>query len=292
MTRPSANHERPFQTTARVVHNPPIARDTLRLRLRAPEMARRILPAQFIMIRPSFGVDPLLARPFALYDTADDADDEPATIDVVYLVVGNGTQALARLHAGDQVDVWGPLGNTFPESPPGSLLLVAGGVGQTPFLAVARERLGLRRYGATSRSATVRADSIEMFYGVRSADLLAGVADFTRAGVHVSVATNDGAAGHRGYVTDLVTRRLEDASAPPPAAIFGCGPEPMLARLADIARIADVPCWVSLESRMACGYGVCFSCVCPLHQSDGWDYRRTCVEGPIFPAEAVAWDQV
>src|SRR5215475_5626801 len=125
-----------FHGPAPVLINRQLARDTWLIRLQAPELARAIRPGQFLMIRLCGSSDPLLGRPFALYDTFLDERGEVAGLDVVYLVVGKMTGLLAKLRAGDSVDVWGPLGNGFPDlSGREEVALVAGGIGQTPFLA-------------------------------------------------------------------------------------------------------------------------------------------------------------
>src|SRR5258708_7829803 len=123
-----------------VIANYQLARNTFLIRLHAPALALAIRPGQFVMIRLPKSSDPLLARPFALYDTVLDDAGTPIGIDVVYLVVGKLTGLLAGLREGDTLDVWGPLGNGFPE-PVGDqhVALVAGGIGQTPFLAHIRE---------------------------------------------------------------------------------------------------------------------------------------------------------
>src|SRR5207249_3237976 len=133
---------------APVTANARLATNTYLIRLHAPALAEAIRPGQLIMIRMPSGTDPLLGRPFALYDTLVDNKDRPTGIDVVYLVVGKITKLMASLKTGDAVEIWGPLGNGFPE-PLGSehVGLVAGGIGQTPFLAHIRELLGTRGYG-------------------------------------------------------------------------------------------------------------------------------------------------
>lgn len=266
-----------------------IARDTWRLRIECPSIAARIRPGQFVMMRVSGRTDPLLARPYALFDLGPvESGSRASSIEIVYLVVGNGTRALAGLLPGDRVDLWGPLGNTFPEHVTGHLVIVAGGIGQTPFVGVIRELLGLRVYGGIRPAKRPR--KVTVLYGTRTKEFLAGVAEFEATGATLRIATDDGSAGHRGYVTELVSAEL--ASSDPPEAIFGCGPEPMLERLARIAAEANIPCWVSLETKMACGYGVCFSCVAPIKDQTGWDYRRVCLEGPIFPAARIEWDSM
>src|SRR5262249_11780702 len=151
-----------------------------------------------------------------------------------------------------------------------------GGIGQTPFLAYGRELLGGRGYGgATPRRV---AAGVEICYGVRTAELAAGVVDFRALGMEVHLASDDGSIGHGGFVTGLVAKR------PRPDHFVGCGPEPMLRSLAKLAGHWDVPCHLSLETPMACGIGICFSCVTRVRTANGWDYRRVCTDGPIFDA--------
>lgn len=271
-----------MQLTASVVLNEQLARDTFRIRLACPELAQTIRPGQFVMLRLASGGDPLLGRPFALYDTILDASGTPIAIDVVYLVVGKLTTALSQLRVGDSLIVWGPLGNGYqPFAPINHLALVAGGIGQTPFLAYTRELLGKRGYGGQPAKQTARRVSI--FYGVRSADFAAGVNEFRAAGAEVHLTSNDGSIGTQGFVTDLIRQH------PKPDRFSGCGPEPMLHALANLAAEWAVPCDVSLESPMACGLGICFSCVTKVKTADGWDYKRVCVDGPVFEAEKLVW---
>jgi len=270
--------------TVPVLENAPLARDTYRLRLHCPELARALRPGQFLMLRLPTSTDPLLGRPFALYDTVLDSAGEPAAVDVVYLVVGKLTGLLRDVKAGATVAVWGPLGNGFPDLPPlAHVGLVAGGIGQTPFLAYTRELLGGRGYGGRPPRRT--AERVSLFYGVRTAELAAGVKDFHKAGADVRLASDDGSLGSKGFVTQL----LQDA--PRPEHLVGCGPEPMLRALAGLAQQWGVSCHLSLETPMACGLGICFSCVTRVRTPEGWDYRRVCVEGPVFDAATLAWSE-
>ena len=253
----------------------------------------------------------------------------------MYLVVGKLTRRLAQVGPGAKLEVWGPLGNGFQPAATEHLIMVAGGIGQTPFPAVAREYLGLRSYGQRNVDDSLReskADSpmersaghsnsrselstlarrVTLCYGARSADYLAGVDDFRQLGVDVRVSTDDGTAGHHGLVTEVLRDvlaggnsefgiRNSELRSPPVNSAFRiphsalhiacCGPEPMMAAVAGIAREHGVPCQVSLETPMACGIGICFSCVAKVRQADGsWDYRRTCVEGPVFDAQQIEW---
>ena len=273
-----------------VVEQVQLARDTWRLRLACPSIAQQVTPGQFFMLRSPHTTQPLLGRPFALYDTYLDADGQPAGIDVVYLVVGRMTSLMQTWRPGDDVEIWGPLGNGFPVVDSQRLLLVAGGIGNTPFLATAREALALRRYGSPARKVLRTPDRVTFCYGARSADYFAGLDDFTQLGpqLELQLATDDGSRGHHGFVTDLVREQL--TSSTPSTAIYCCGPEKMMHRVAELALEHHTPCWLSLETPMACGFGACFSCVTRVRlDEDQWDYRRVCVEGPIFPAEQLVW---
>jgi dihydroorotate dehydrogenase electron transfer subunit len=146
-----------------------------------------------------------------------------------------------------------------------------------------RELLGQRGYGG--RAASHSAPRVSFYYGVRTADLLAGVEDFRSAGAEVHLATDDGSVGFRGFVTDLLKTHEK------PQHLIGCGPEPMMKALASLAQRWDVPCHLSLESPMACGIGICFSCVAAIRTEAGWDYRRVCTDGPVFDASSLVWQE-
>jgi dihydroorotate dehydrogenase electron transfer subunit len=277
-----------------VAQNERLARDTYRLRVLCPSLAASITPGQFVMIRLPSGNDPLLARPFALYDTVLDSHGAAVGIDVVYLVVGKMTRRLATLQSGQRLDLWGPLGNGFSDTPTDHLVMVAGGIGQTPMLALGREALGGRSYAQGTRHSPF-AKRATLCYGVRTADLAAGIPDFEATGLAVQLSSDDGSLGHHGLVTDLLDSHLAGRSEES-IRVVCCGPEPMMHAVAKRTSAAGVPCQVSLETPMACGLGICFSCVAKVRVDDdaegpGWDYKRTCVEGPVFDAHAIVWDE-
>ena len=298
-----------FQRTARVIEHVPVAERTFRVRLECPEIAGAIRPGQFVMLRLPNTTDPLLGRPFALYDTVLGASGNAIAFDVVYLVVGKMTGRLSSVEAGKTLEVWGPLGKPFLDvGTPERVALVAGGIGQTPFLAYARELLGTRGFGGDAPRQ--RSSQVSLYYGVRNAALAAGVEDFQTAGVEVHLASDDGSVGFTGFVTQLLESHgsgrnpvsaLETGFLEPKETRFpkqkpgfeiliGCGPEPMLHALTKLAAKWDVPCQVSLETPMACGVGICFSCVTKVKTPDGgWDYKRVCVDGPVFDAASLVW---
>ena len=277
--------DRAWHGTVRVEENVRVARDTYRVRFGCAEIASRVLPGQFVMVRLAGSDDPLLGRPFAPYEVRLTADEDPWALEIVYLVVGKMTGRLALVRPGDRLEVWGPLGNGFAATETEHLVLVAGGIGQTPLLMLAKEYLGRQTYGDPPREVP-RAAKVSLCYGVRGKEYFAGVEDFQRAGVEVHLSTDDGSAGQHGFVTELVRPVVARSSMA--CRIACCGPEPMMEATARIAEELGLPCQVSLETPMACGLGICFSCVVKVRDASGkWDYRRACVEGPVFEAAKI-----
>ncbi len=270
-----------------------IAKDTFRIRLKCPEIAARIVPGQFVMMRLPGRQDPLLGRPLAMYDVAFSAEDgTPSELDIVYITLGRMTRTLATLRPGDPIEIWGPLGNGFAPCQARRLILVSGGVGYTPFLAVTKEALRVQQYGTAPRNSPVQ--GVVLCHGVRTADYLPDLTPFSRAGAEVLVSSEDGSLGIQGLVTDLLTPVLERYPFDS-ACVYTCGPEPMMRSVVEICAGRSVPCFVSMETPMACGLGICFSCVVRLRdvtaQSDEeWDYHRACVEGPVFDGSRVIFD--
>ena len=272
-----------ISVTTEIIEHERIAIDTMRLRVAVPEFVERTVPGQFFMLRIPNGNDPLIGRAFALYDSV----PEQSAIDVVYVVKGRLTSRLVHLRMGDAVSLWGPLGNGFPVEPVQHLVMVAGGIGQTPFLTLAREALGKQAFGREAGYA----EKVSLCYGARSAGYLAGVSQFEHAGVEIHLATEDGSCGRAGRVTDSLIELLDQPTNSNAARlrIVCCGPEPMMAAVAAIAEERGVACQVSLETPMACGIGICFTCVATVGSPADWDYKRTCVEGPVFDARQIVW---
>jgi dihydroorotate dehydrogenase electron transfer subunit len=158
-------------------------------------------------------------------------------------------------------------------------------------MALAREYLDQRRYGEPARQVAPAA-KVTLCYGARTREYLAGVDDFRQLGVDVRLSTDDGTEGHHGLVTDLLADVLAESR---DCRVVCCGPEPMMEAVAKVTAQRKVACEVSLETPMACGIGICFSCVAKVRDakasggSGGWDYKRTCVEGPVFDAERIEW---
>ena len=253
----------------------------------SPEIAAATRPGQFTMISVTDAIDPLLRRPMAVYRILRGGDGAPRGLAFVIEVVGRGTALLERMAEGDKVDVLGPLGVPFALPPSdeeaGEHLLVMGGVGSAPFPFVADELLGAGH-------------RVRAFVGARTAEALLCVEDFEEMGIPVAITTDDGTAGHHGFVTEALLQHLDGAGAGD-TRLYACGPTPMMGAVHDIAVDRDLPLQVSFEAPMACGIGICLSCVirlrsdaAPAGTEADWYYARCCREGPVFDSRRLLWE--
>jgi len=283
-----------MQTEAQVVGLTTLCDENYRLRLSCAELAQQILPGQFFMLRKPDCSDPLLGRPFALYDTVQDETGQTIGVDVGFHVVGKMTGIMEELTPGDTLELWGPLGNGFPTVQADHLIQVAGGIGYTPFVATSREVLMQKKYGTEINRQRIQAGKASLIYGVREKRFCADMSDLSDIkGLDIQLCTEDGTAGHHGLVTDLLLAILTENSGESKI-VFTCGPIRMMQAVALLCANHNTECWVSLETPMACGFGACFSCVVPTKQAedDEWDYRRSCLEGPVFPGRDILWEQM
>ncbi len=252
---------------AEVLDHYEVAPEHFVLTLDAPPIAEQARPGQFVMLRALDAWDPLLPRAFSVFH----ADSEGGTLSVLYRVVGRGTGRLRGHEPGMYVRAWGPLGNQFRLPEGERVVLVGGGVGVPPLVFWA-ERL----------AALAVPMEIVALIGAQRGELLVGLEQLKRARVTFRCATDDGSAGHRGYVTDLLPRTLEGKR----ATVYACGPMPMLRAVARITEATETPTELALEAPMACGVGACLGCTIPRR---GGGYARVCSDGPVFPARDVDW---
>lgn len=257
---------------AEITRNDRLTRDTFLMAFRAPEMAARAAPGQFLMIRVTGRLDPLLRRPFSICRT-----DGQGTCAILYRVVGRGTEILSHVTPGQVLSILGPLGAGFRLPGSGTrALLVAGGIGIAP-LVFLFQRLG--------------PGSCEILMGFRSKDEMIPLAPLGLDGTALTLSTDDGSAGQKGLVTDLLDGRLR-VTGGTGISVYACGPHPMLKAVARLARSAGVPCQVSLESFMACGLGACQGCAVGASPGRGREYLHVCQDGPVFEAEAIEWERL
>ncbi len=270
---------------SRLVYNRPVGPGWYVLRLASKEISGASEPGQFVQVlcKETDSSDPLLRRPFSVYC----ADPAAGTYDILYTPVGRGTRWMTRLPAEPtpgypvEVDVLGPFGNSFSPPEPGDrCILVGGGVGVAPLYFLARKLRGSKE-----------PPEVSLCMGARTAEQLQGIDDFRALQIRCEVSTDDGSAGHRGFVTELLEKLLDadpgrGEGPDPRLRIYGCGPPGMNEALRRVAVARGLRCEICLESRMACGFGICFGCVAPIRKEVGGPFfnRRICWEGPVFDA--------
>jgi len=259
-----------FEQTVQIVSNERDTDSYFRLVVRAPQIAPRIQPGQFAHIRVLPMKDALLRRPFSIFQVAGD------TFSILYKTVGKGTEVLARMPAGEELSVIAPLGHGFtvPKRGGETPLLVAGGYGMAAMYLLAQ------------RSPQ---KGIVFVGGRRRMDILCEK-EFRTLGWDVRVTTEDGSLGKKGIVTHLLLAELKRKG--PHRKIFACGPTGMLKAVGQTAEEFNVPAELSMDEHMCCGVGVCLTCVIPVKAGDGWEYQRTCTEGPVFDSRQIVWETV
>jgi dihydroorotate dehydrogenase electron transfer subunit len=300
----AATRDAPIDRDVVVRANTRLSADYHVLALDAPDIAARTRPGQFVMLKPGRGLDPLLRRPFSVFQILRNPDGTPTGVTILGKIVGRGTGLLYALEPGDRLACLGPLGRPFTPPPVDrDVWFIAGGVGLAPFATLAEASLaaGLRP---------------TLFYGARRAADLHFADWFAERGVQVRVSTEDGSAGVRGFVTTPVGQALADAGSDPRTlrvrtgsglkqveigpgpvtvssgpAIYACGPTPMMRAVAELAGRHGHDVEVSLEQTMGCGMGGCYSCVVPILQPGRPShFVRSCLAGPTFRASTLAWE--
>jgi dihydroorotate dehydrogenase electron transfer subunit len=277
----------PIDVAAAVVANTRLSDEYNVVALDAPSIARDALPGQFVMLKPSAGTDPLLRRPFSIFEILRDEAGQPAGVSILNKRIGVGTRLLFDVRPGSHVACLGPLGLGFPvpglpqtpDALPSEAWMIAGGVGLAPFATLA-EALAARRVPAT------------LFYGGRRASDLFYVDWFERLGVRVILTTEDGSRGERGLVTAPLARALESGATGRIVTLYACGPTPMMAAVAALGRKYGRPVLVSLEQTMGCGLGGCYSCVVPFRRNGSAHFVRSCIDGPVFDSNLIVWDEL
>ena len=269
-----------MQFKSMVISNVELSPGYFRMRMTAPLDLLTALPGQFLMLKVSDAIDPLLRRPFGFFDvgtfiSAYAGCGTQCYTEILYKVVGKGTKMLAALHHGDLLDLLAPLGKGFDPGPAGQeKLLVGGGVGLAPLYYLAKKLVA-------------RGEKVRLFAGGRNRDDILCITEFERLGVETYVSTDDGTLGESGLVTQVLERHLAGSG----MHIFACGPTPMLKAVARMAQNHAVACQVSMEAYMACGVGACLGCVMKgaNHTEETPDYRCVCKDGPVFESFELQW---
>ena len=243
-----------------------------RMTLESEYVAHTALPGQFVNIRCCDGSNTLLRRPISICSV----DRAANSYDIVFQIKGTGTELLAAKQPGDEIDVMGPLGKPFETGLRyGRIAVVGGGIGIFPLLFLLKE----------SRAVVKRS-----YLGFRNRDCIVLREEFSRVSSSLDIATDDGSEGCRGLVTEPLERDIASSPSSPLDLIYACGPTPMLKRVSEISEKYGIPCQVSLEQRMGCGFGACLVCACKIKQGDDWEYRHVCKDGPVFWSSEVAFE--
>jgi dihydroorotate dehydrogenase electron transfer subunit len=269
------------QTEGEIIHKEDLGTAGVHLIVHTPGEGPLPLPGQFAMLRPaSQGTGVYLGRPISYLDTSD-LGDGTQRHEFYIKAYGPGSAELAGLPVGAHLDLMSGLGKGFPFLDE-AVAMVAGGVGIAPLfhLATERERRGISRDGDT------------LYYGGRSQQDLPFAGPLSRMFRLVRLTTEDGSFGcHKGYVTQALAQDLGESKERGEqlfSTIMTCGPTPMMRVVSEIAAEHGISCLVSLETRMACGYGVCLGCAVHV---EGEGYIRACVEGPVLEAEKLNFSE-
>jgi dihydroorotate dehydrogenase electron transfer subunit len=268
----------PVDIDATVIANARLSSDYSVLSLAAPEVGRRTQPGQFVMVKPAGVTDPLLRRPFSVFEVLRNSAGDVTGVSILNKRAGRSTKKLYELEPGDVVSCLGPLGVPFkPVAAPVEAWMVAGGVGLAPFATLA-ESLSAAKTPTT------------LFYGARTAGELFYLEFFEQLGIKLVLSTEDGGRGVKGRVTGPLEAALKNVS-PAGAMVYACGPEPMLEAVAKLAARYNQPCQVSVERVMGCGLGGCYSCVVPVkHGDEHANLVRSCISGPVFDGAELVWE--
>lgn len=256
---------------ARIVSNQQVGPRLHLMVVDSPDIAETIEPGQFVHMKVPRMEAHILRRPFSVYAR----DAQAGTIDILYQVVGFGTDHMTTLEAGEECELIGPVGKVWNPPARGRCLLVGGGVGAAPLFMLCQQI-------AASDA------SVDVVLGAQTEQALVCRRRYAELlGVEPACATDDGTYGRPGFCTSLVEEALDAAAdeGSPYDYVAVCGPEPLMKIVAAQAKRAGVRCEVSMEKRMACGIGACLSCV--VDTVDG--KKRACVDGPVFDAEKVVW---
>jgi dihydroorotate dehydrogenase electron transfer subunit len=259
----------PIQEKARILEHQQIAPEHYKLTLSSPTLSSQAQAGQFVQVKVSSDYDPLLRRPLSFHRI----DKERKFIELLYRVVGRGTEMLSQARVGDNLDLLGPLGKGFSIDPSKQVAIVlGGGYGTAPLLALAE---ALKH----------KIKAVYLLLGAQKKDLVLCEKEFRDLGVELLISTDDGSYGHKGTVIDLIPEVIPSKLSPFLAQVFACGPHPMLEQVAEICAELKVSCQVSLEEKMACGFGVCLGCA--LKTKSG--YKMVCKDGPVFDAQEIIW---
>ena len=278
-----------LQIKAEIIENTELFVKTYyQLSLKVGEISRLAKPGQFVHLRVNNETVPLLRRPFSIHSVGEE------NLQILYKVIGKGTEILAQRKKGELLDIIGPSGNGY-KLPEGKVkvVLVAGGIGVASLYFLA-EKIAPPPISSPLEGEDGGEGGITVLIGGKSREDILCEDKFKRLGGKIKVSTEDGSSGRKGLVTDLLKGEIlqltlqNDSvalSSKLPIVVYACGTTEMLKETAKIAGKYAVPCYLSLEKIIACGVGACQGCV--INTKDG--YQRICKDGPVFDSERIIW---
>ena len=259
-----------FLVKAKIIYNKRVKNNFFHCLILAPSVALAAKPGQFVDVRINDRYEPLLRRPFGVHNV------NGKTFEILYEVVGKGTELFSQKKTGEYLDVLGPLGNGFSidqrtkEPKNQRTILVAGGMGVAPLAFLAKE---------------LKKTKPVVLIGAKTKNHITCEYEFKKLGCDVKIATDDGSRGFKGYVSDLL-KKLLTTDYCLQSTVYACGPRPMLKEICRIAKEHHLPTQVSLEEHMSCGVGACLGCAVNTKQG----FRRVCKDGPVFSAQDLIWE--
>ncbi|HEY9060422.1 MAG TPA: dihydroorotate dehydrogenase electron transfer subunit [Pseudobacteroides sp.] len=248
-----------------------IAWEIYKITIKSEYVSKNALPGQFVNIKCSEGITALLRRPISICDV----DKAAGTFDVCFQIKGIGTEYLTRKTSGELLDIIAPVGNPFYISRDYKrIAVVGGGIGVFPLLYLLKENVQAERH---------------TFLGYRNKDHVVLENEYKNASDKYYISTDDGSAGYKGLVTDLLEKELQEKGLD---IIYACGPTPMIRKVIELSKKYKTKCQVSMEQRMGCGIGACLVCACKTkaQNEDGWEYSHVCKDGPVFWSDEVILD--
>jgi len=252
----------------KIFKNEQVAGHAYKMTLAAPVIAKFAQPGQFVMVKCADGIQPLLRRPLGVHNV------KGSEVEILYEIIGEGTKLLSQKKSGQALDIIGPLGIGFKfpkgSDPCGKNILIAGGMGVAPLLFLAKK---------------INKSQVLVLIGAKTKQEILCKKEFKKLGCNVKVVTDDGSAGHKGFVTDLLQDRGHLFKGVP-AMLYACGPKPMLKAVSEFSKRRKIPAQISFEEHMACGIGACLGCI--VNTKSG--QKRVCKEGPVFDAREIIWE--
>ena len=259
-----------------ILENYEIASGYFKLTIDSAELAEKTKPGQFVMMKVHEGYDPLLRRPMGIYKVINFQGS--SCVEILYQVAGKGTKRISKMKKNNKIDILGPFGNGFDLSGQiNEAVFVAGGVGVAPLVMLAQKMV----------KENPRLNTYLFIGGISKKDILC-LEDFKSLNTKIHIATEDGSFGTQGLVLNPLKKFIVNQADNNPY-FFACGPYGMLKEIASLTCENNIYCQVSLDRRMACGFGVCLGCVIKVQSTNNGTYKNVCTDGPVFDAREIVW---